>query len=109
MSQESSNIGGSWISALVKGGFLSSPWLIANWPFLLLIMAFGFISIASTHAADNKVREMESLADSLKNLKAEFVLTRREAMNRTRITTVQSEAKALGLQKSRAGIYKVEP
>jgi len=109
MSQPSSKTLGTWISAVIKGSFLSSPWLTANWPFLLLLMAFGFISIASTHAADNKVRKIEALTDSLKNLKAEFVLIRREAMNRTRITTVQSEAQALGLQKSRAGIYKVEP
>ena len=51
---------------------------------------------------------MEALTDSLKNLKAEFVLTRREAMNRTRITAVQQEAKRLGLEKSRSGIYNVE-
>ena len=108
MSDTANETKNQWLSAFLKGGFLYHPWMMSNWPFILLIAAFGFISIASTHSADNKVRKMEALTDSLKNLKAEFVLTRREAMNRTRITAVQQEAKRLGLEKSRSGIYNVE-
>ena len=98
---------GAVLADIVRGRFLSDPRFIANWPFILFLVFLAVVSIASSHAADKKVTELNNKRKVLKDLRSEFVFVRKEVMNRTRVTVITENAERIGLVKTREGIYKI--
>lgn len=65
---------------ILKGKFLVSEGAFTNWAFIVFCALLAIIMIASSHSAERKVHQVAELNQQLKELRSEFVDTRKTVM-----------------------------
>ncbi len=94
---------GKWL----RGSFLADERNAAHWPFLLYLGLLALISIYSAHSADRKVFRVAELRKELKELKSQYVSTRSQLMNATKLSVVSEKVKDQGLDQSAGSVYLI--
>ncbi len=95
----------------LRGNFLADERSAVHWPFLLYLGLLALISIYSAHSADRKVFRIAALQTELKELKSQYVSTRSQLMNATKLTVVGEKVSELGLSQNEVAahiIYRTE-
>mgnify|MGYP001027583492 CR=1 FL=1 len=95
----------------LRGNFLADERSAVHWPFLLYLGLLALISIYSAHSADRKVFRIAALQTELKELKSQYVSTRSQLMNATKLTVVGEKVAEQGLSQNEVAahiIYRTE-
>jgi ribosomal protein L29 len=85
---------------VLKGNFLIRENSFKNWRFILFIVGLMLLMIASAHSIDKKVMEIADLNKEIKELRAEFVDTRSQAMKLKLESAIRKRVLTEGLQPS---------
>lgn len=89
-----------YISSVISGSFLSSQQMIRLLPFIFFLCFLAICYIANGYYAERKVKQLNKVANQLKELKSEYVVTKSDLM----FISKQSE-----VAKAAAGIGIIEP
>ena len=95
----------------LRGNFLADERSAVHWPFLLYLGLLALISIYSAHSADRKVFRIAALQTELKELKSQYVSTRSQLMNATKLSAVGEKVADRGLSQNEKAahiIYRTE-
>ena len=87
----------STIFNFLKGKFLVSEDSFKNWRFMFFIVGLMLVMIASSHNSDKKVMEIASKNKKNKELRAEFLDTRANAMKMKLESAIKIKVVDLGL------------
>lgn len=68
------------LANILKGKFLVSEGAFTNWVFIVFCAILAIIMIASSHSAERKVYKVAELNQQLRELRSEFVDTRKTVM-----------------------------
>ena len=68
------------LANILKGKFLVSEGAFTNWAFIVFCAILAIIMIASSHSAERKVYKVAELNQQLRELRSEFVDTRKTVM-----------------------------
>ena len=93
---------------LLKGKFLTSNDAVKNWRFILFVSLLAFIMIASSHSADKKVFEIDTLNEEVLELRSEFVDVRATVQKMKLESTVANQVKDKGLHPSTTPPKKIK-
>jgi Bacteriodetes cell division protein (FtsL-like) len=85
---------------LLKGKFLVSEDAMKNWKFILFVSCLAVIMIASSHSADRKVFEIDSLNEEVMELRSEFVDVRAIVQQMKLESKITEKVKEKGLVSS---------
>ena len=88
------------IYALLKGRFLISDDAMKNWRFILFCTLLAIIMIAFSHNAEKKVHQIARTSKEVKELRSEFVDTRKRLMQLKMESTIINRVSALGIKTS---------
>jgi hypothetical protein len=80
-----------------SGSFLTSEKTLQNLPFFLFLAVTAVLYIANGYYADDKIREANRLSNELKELRSEYISTKRELMFASKQSEVARAAAELGL------------
>ncbi|MCE2496544.1 MAG: S-adenosyl-methyltransferase [Flavobacteriales bacterium] len=94
---------GKWL----RGSFLADERNAVHWPFLLYLGCLALISIYSAHSADRKVFRIAEMRTELKELKSQYVSTRSQLMNATKLSVVGEKVSERGLSQSDNSAYVI--
>lgn len=105
---EEENVKRKWnVGKWLRGGFLADERNAVHWPFLLYLGSLALISIYSAHSADRKVFRIAEMRTELKELKSQYVSTRSQLMNATKLSVVGEKVKTQGLSQSAESGYVI--
>jgi hypothetical protein len=68
------------VIAILKGEFLTNKGASKNWSYILFCTLLAIIMIASSHSAEKKVFRVAELHQEIKELRSEFVDSRKRLM-----------------------------
>lgn len=68
------------VIAILKGEFLTNKDASKNWSYILFCTLLAIIMIASSHSAEKKVFRVAELHQEIKELRSEFVDSRKRLM-----------------------------
>lgn len=88
------------IKDLLKVKFLVSEGSLANWGFIFYLTFLAIIMIASSHNADKKVYQIAEINLQVKELRSEFVDTRKRLMQEKMESSVARKMKPKGIRTS---------
>lgn len=92
---------------ILKGKFLVSEGAYANWAFIVFCALLAIIMIASSHSAERKVYKVAELNQQLKELRSEFVDTRKTVMQQKMESNVAKKMKERSIGLSDKPPYKI--
>lgn len=95
------------IGNILKGKFLVSEGAFANWSFIVFCALLAIIMIASSHSAERKVYQVAELSQELKELRSEFVDTRKTVMQQKMESNVAKKMKKRSIGLSDKPPYKI--
>lgn len=105
---EEQNVEQKWnMGKWLRGSFLADERNAVHWPFLLYLGLLALISIYSAHSADRKVFRIAELQTELKELKSQYVSTRSQLMNATKLSVVSEKVNERGLSQSAESAYVI--
>jgi hypothetical protein len=90
----------SKISDLFKVRFLVSEDSLGNWGFIFYLTFLAIVMIASSHSADKKVYEIAEINLKVKELRSEFVDTRKRLMQEKMESSVARKMLPKGIRTS---------
>ena len=73
-------------------------WIVKNIPFYLFVAALMIIYIANGHYADKTIRQINSTAKHLKEMKYEYKTIKRDVIFRSKESELAKAVEPLGLQ-----------
>jgi hypothetical protein len=94
-----SKVGKSLLDVL-NGNFLASENIIALLPYIFFLTFLALLYIANGYYAENKVREINSLGNELKELRSEYITTKSELMFRSKQSEVARSLSPYGIKES---------
>ena len=86
--------------ALFSGNFLSKENTVRQLPFLIFLTIIGLGYIANGYYAEKTVRDINRVANELKELKSQYVITKSDLMFISKQSEVAKSAASLGLKES---------
>ncbi len=92
---------------IVRGDFLVRGSALDNWRFILYCTLLAIIMIASSHSADRKVLEIAEINLQVKELRSEFVDTRKQLMQLKMESSVARKMKSRGIGTSSTPPQKI--
>ncbi len=92
---------------ILKGKFLVSEGAFTNWAFIVFCALLAIIMIASSHSAERKVYRVAELNQQLKELRSEFVDTRKTVMQQKMESNVARKMKQRSIGLSDKPPYKI--
>jgi TolA-binding protein len=92
---------------ILKGKFLVSDGAFTNWAFIVFCAMLAIIMIASSHSAERKVYRVAELNQQLRELRSEFVDTRKTLMQQKMESNVARKMKERSIGLSDKPPYKI--
>lgn len=86
-----------YISSVISGSFLSSQQMIRLLPFIFFLCFLAICYIANGYYAERKVKQLNQVANQLKELKSEYVVTKSDLMFVSKQSEVAKAAAAIGI------------
>ena len=93
---------------IVKARFLVNQDATKNWRFILFIVVLAILMIANTHRFEEKVFEIATLTNEVKELRSEFVDRRSELMELRMESTTSNKMKVYGVVPSSVPPQKIK-
>jgi len=90
-----------------KGKYLVSEGASANWAFIVFCALLALIMIASSHSAERKVYQVAELNQQLKELRSQFVDTRKTVMQQKMESNVAKKMKQRSIGLSDKPPFKI--
>lgn len=88
------------LKKIVRGDFLIRNRALDNWRFILFCTILAIVMIASSHSADKKVLQIAEISLKVKELRSEFVDTRKQLMQKKMESSVARKMKPRGIETS---------
>ena len=85
------------IKSFLGGNLLASEKVMKQMPFVFFLVLLGILMITNRYCSEKTIREIETIQDSLKELKAESVTFETELMHINRPSEVTNRVKQSGL------------
>jgi hypothetical protein len=85
---------------LLNGEFLTRKMVMQMLPFVLFLSFIAILYISNTYYAEKTIRNINSLHDELKELKAESITTRADRMFKSKQSEVAKQAAKIDLKES---------
>ncbi|WP_026302657.1 FtsL-like putative cell division protein [Psychroflexus tropicus] len=95
------------IANILKGRFLVNDGAFTNWAFIVFCALLAIIMIASSHSAERKVYRVAELNQELRELRSEFVDTRKNLMQQKMESNVARKMKQRSIGLSDKPPYKI--
>lgn len=95
------------IYTLLKGRFLISDDAMKNWRFILFCTVLAIVMIAFSHNAEKKVHEIARTNKEVKELRSEFVDTRKRLMQLKMESNIINKVSTLGIAPSETPPRKI--
>ena len=95
------------LADILKGKFLISEGAFNHWVFIVFCAVLAMIMIASSHSAEQKVYKLAELNQELKELRSEFVDTRKTVMQKKMESNVAQKMKERSIGLSDQPPYKI--
>lgn len=95
------------IKDILKGKFLVEEGSFNNWRFVFFLALLAFLSISSSHGADNKVVKLRKLQKKVSNLKSEYADIHKELMQSQMESYVSEIVINDSIKKSTVQPYKI--
>jgi len=95
------------VGNILKGNFLVSDGAFTNWAFIVFCAMLAIIMIASSHSAERKVYRVAELNQQLRELRSEFVDTRKTLMQQKMESNVARKMKERSIGLSDKPPYKI--
>lgn len=92
---------------ILRGKFLVSEGAVTNWAFIVFCAFLAIIMIASSHSAERKVYKVAELNQQLRELRSEFVDTRKSVMQQKMESNVAKKMKQRSIGLSDKPPYKI--
>ncbi|HKJ40800.1 MAG TPA: FtsL-like putative cell division protein [Sunxiuqinia sp.] len=102
MSKEQSNttkskVRRNGLKSLLGGSLLASEKALKQMPFVFFLVFLGILLITNKYWSERTVREMETVQDSIKELRAESLTYETDLMRMNRPSEIVDKVKASGL------------
>jgi hypothetical protein len=97
----------SGIKNIFKGKYLVSEGAYSNWAFIVFCALLALVMIGSSHSAERKVYQVAELNQQLKELRSEFVDTRKTVMQLKMESNVAKKMKERSIGLSDKPPYKI--
>jgi len=94
---ERDEIRGFSLKGLIDGSLLAGTILGKQLPFILFLVLLAIVYIGNRYHAEKVVRQVISIREEVKNLRAEQITTASELMNHSKPSTVEDMVKQRGL------------
>lgn len=85
------------VKQFMRGDFLLRNGALDNWRFILFCTLLAIVMIASSHSADRKVLEIAELNLQVKELRSQFVDTRKRLMQLKMESNIARKMKPRGI------------
>lgn len=85
------------IGSVVSGNFLSSDQTVRLLPFIFFLGFLAICYIANGYYAEKKVKQMNQVANDIKELKSEYIITKSDLMFISKQSEVAKIAAAIGI------------
>lgn len=85
---------------IARGDFLIRNRALDNWRFILFCTILAIVMIASSHSADKKVLQIAEISLEVKELRSEFVDTRKQLMQMKMESSIARKVKPKGITTS---------
>ena len=95
------------VTNILKGKFLISDGAFNHWVFIVFCALLAIIMIASSHSAERKVYKVAELNQQLRELRSEFVDTRKTLMQQKMESNVARKMKERSIGLSDKPPYKI--
>ena len=82
----------------IRQSFIYNKWIVKNIPFYLFVAALMIIYIANGHYADKTIRQINSTAKHLKEMKYEYKTIKRDVIFRSKESELAKAVEPLGLR-----------
>lgn len=83
---------------ILKGKFLTGENSLKNWGVTIYVVLLFLLVIASSHSVDKKVMDIARLNKQVKELRAEYIDTRTQAMQLKLESSIRSKVDVMGLK-----------
>jgi hypothetical protein len=91
---------GKSLADLLNGNFLSSDGMINLLPYIFFLTFLALLYIANGYYAENKIRDINSLGNELKELRSEYITTKSELMFKSKQSEVAKTLSPYGIKES---------
>jgi len=88
----------SSLKSVLGGSLLASEKVIRQLPFVFFLVFLGILLISNRYWSEKTIRQMETVQDSIKELKAESVTFETELMKMNRPSEIINKVKESGLE-----------
>ena len=95
-SKKAKGLGGK-IKSLLGGNLLASEKVMKQLPFVFYLVLLGMLLISNRYWSEKTIRKMETVQDSIKELKAESVTYETDLMKLNRPTKITNKVQESGL------------
>jgi outer membrane murein-binding lipoprotein Lpp len=95
------------LANILKGKFLVSEGAFTNWAFIVFCAILAIIMIASSHSAERKVYKVAELNQQLRELRSEFVDTRKTVMQQKMESNVAKKMRLRSIGLSNKPPFKI--
>ncbi|MGQ8336394.1 FtsL-like putative cell division protein [Sunxiuqinia sp. A32] len=85
------------LKSLLGGSLLANEKVIKQIPFVFFLGLLGILIISNRYWSEKTIRKMETVQDSIKELKAESITYETELMRMNRPTEITNKVKSSGL------------
>lgn len=85
------------VKQIMRGDFLVRNGALENWRFILFCTLLAIVMIASSHSTDRKVMDIAKINLEVKELRSQFVDSRKQLMQLKMESNITQKMKARGL------------
>lgn len=92
---------------LFSGRYLENDDVVKLIPFFIYLIIIGIVYITNGNIADKKIREINKLNKELKELRAQYIITKSELMFLSKQSEIAKRTEALGIKESTQQPYLI--
>jgi hypothetical protein len=96
---ERSKVGKS-LADILNGNFLTSDGMVSLLPYIFFVTFLALLYIANGYYAENKIREINSMGNEIKELRSEYITTKSELMFKSKQSEVARALEPVGIKES---------
>lgn len=98
--EKSKNKIGQSVLSFISGSFLTKEETLKLMPFVFFMSAMAIIYIANGYYAEQKIRELNTLTNELKELKSEYIISKSDLMFISKQSEVAKASMSLEIKES---------
>ncbi len=96
------------IFGFLKGEFLVNQEALKNWRMVIFIIFLLMLMVRSSHITDEKVLKIAKLSKQERELRAEYIALRSQAMKLKLESNIEKKVKDLGLYPSKEPVHIIK-